>query len=295
MTRRGLLSGAALVAVALCSAVSDAAPPAASAAAPADSAAPVVSLPVAATTPASWPIAGGVSLRLSLPSGAAPMEGGLPALDLSQVQDAKVALQKGVARVVAAPEHVSDSVVAVCATAPAAHWSPELLPMVMDKLSSTAKAELAKDATIERFDDGTVVEVPGHHYEQKLTAEASLGKGGSTGSPVKVRMEGRQYVAFFGDGPDALACSVVCTELASETSRVCPAVVASLRLDGPIVPPPRASLPARLGFAIVRRPGHAAMVLLGGLLALVGLLVAVTRPRSDARRPSGAASPSSAR
>ena len=230
----------------------------------------------AVAAPASWPIAFGVTVRLALPIGAeAVPEADLPKLDLAGLEDAKVVLRRGVRRAPQAPDHLSDVVVVLCATAPAARLPAEAIPIVLDKMGEIAKADLSKTVSIDRFEDGVAAEPLGR-WEQTFTAEGHLVAGGAR---LPAHTDGRRLVGFLGASPDALVCAVVCTEVSLESARVCPAVAASVGFDGAFVPPPRASLAGRVLFAAVRRPLPAVGAALGLLLFLAGLLTALIPPR----------------
>lgn len=223
----------------------------------------------------SWDAAG-VALRLALPPGGEAIpDDQLPKLDLGGVEGAKVVLARGSRRAPGAPDHLSDVVVALCATAPGARLPAEAVPVVLDKMAELTRADLAKTTSIDRFEDGTVTEAPGR-WDQPFSAEGRL-SAGAVRLPVKA--DGRRTIGFIGAGPDALVCAVVCTEVSSDAARVCPTVLSSLRYDGTFVSPPRASLPARLAFAAVRRPLPAVGALFGLLMFLAGIVTAALPAR----------------
>jgi hypothetical protein len=240
----------------------------------------------AAPAPVSWD-AGGVAVRISLPPGGeAVPDDQLPKLDLGGVEGAKVVLARGVRRATATPDHTSDVIVALCATAPGARLPAEAVPVVLEKMAELTRADLAKTTSIDRFEDGAVTEAPGR-WDQPFSADGHLTAGGAR---LPVKADGRRTIGFVGAGPDALVCAVVCTEVSTDGARVCPAVLASLRYDGTFVAPPRASLPARVAFAAVRRPLPAVGALFGLLLFFAGVIVAlmpVRRASLPTARPVG--------
>ena len=228
------------------------------------------------SSPAAWAAMDGVTIRLALPSGAeAVPEAELPKLDLAGVEDAKISLRKGVRRLTASPDHLSDVVAAVCATAPGARLPAEAVPIVLDKMGEMAKADTSKTTSIERFEDGVAAEALGR-WEQSFALDGHLA---AAGARLPVHADGRRLVGFVGSGPEALVCAVVCTEVSLESARVCPAVIASVRFEGAFVTPPRASFGGRVLFAAVRRPLPAAGALVGLLLFVAGLLTALIPPR----------------
>jgi hypothetical protein len=173
-------------------------------------------------------------------------------------------------------DHVSDAVIAVCVSAPAAQWIPEVESTVLEKLNETVRAELGKITAVDRFTPGRAEEI-GDRTEQTYSGQ------GTVGGRLQAHLDGRHVIAFAGDPPDVLVCTLACQEVTAPSARVCPSVVATMRLDGPFVPAPSPSTLARLGFAAVRRPVPAVGALVGLFMSIAGLLVAVW-PAKKARR-----------
>ena len=236
--------------------------------------------------PVAWPAGDGVSVRLPLPPGAAALkEDSLPVVDLSSLPDSKVVLRRGVARAdgSSGPDHVSDSVYAICIRAPGSHLPAEMEPLVFDRLNSAARSELAKAGTVTRFDEGVATEKD-LHAEASYSAEANLGPGvGAASVKLKQRMEGRHVIGFVGDAADVLICSLACVEFSTESARLCPALLAGATVDAPFVSPPKPSLPSRLAFAAVRHPLSALGLFAGVLLMLAGGLLAAWPARKPAQ------------
>ncbi|MCC6646175.1 MAG: hypothetical protein IT374_11455 [Polyangiaceae bacterium] len=242
---------------------------------------PSVALLGATTT--KWPIDGGAALSLRVPDGSLAMTQDLPAVDLSSVPDARIALRRGVGRAPATPEHASDSVTAVCVTAPSSRWAPEAEPLVFSKMADAARAELAKHGAPSRFDVGDPVD-DGAQSVAKVSAEAPVADGAA--AQLRTRLEGRLLLGFVGERADVVACVVACVEVSFPAARVCPAAVEGVKLDGPLVARPASSFGARLGASVTARPGWAALSLLGALAVVGGLLLAAWPPRKRHAAPA---------
>jgi hypothetical protein len=242
--------------------------------------------------PVRWETTEGGAAVLALPPGAAamPVES-LPSPDLGGVAGARVVLRKGVGRGPSTAEHISDSVYAICAKGPAGQMVPGMESVVFERLNELARTELGKGGTsVDSFqaseprEDGLLT-VAGY------TAEARLGPvaGGDGATPrLKMRAEGKHVLGYVGEPADVLVCSIACTELSSERSRICPALLEGARIDAAFVQAPRPSLPSRLAFAVVRRPLSAVGAVLGGLMVLLGGLVAAWPARKAGSLPGRA-------
>lgn len=205
-------------------------------------------------------VADGLALRLVLPDGAREVpEETLPAIDVSAIAGARVALRRGV-------DADGLSLRAVCATAPSRTWAPGVEELVLDRASGLVRGALG--VPIARWDAGPIGAMS-HRFEQGFE-----GAGGPGDHPVAIR--GRHVLGFVGREHDAALCSVVCLEPAPRAQ--CGALVDAAHLEGALVAPPEPSLLIRSILLAAEQPLAAAAVFVLAASTSVAVLL-WRRPR----------------
>lgn len=244
--------------------------------------APSSSAPASSATSASWPLGStNVSLSLAPPPNSHDLDPErLPAVDLSSAPGSVLTLRKGLAW--SAPEG-EGRLVAVCLGIDGRTWADGAEAIFFDRLNAAAKAEFERRGELENYEARSAVGNAGQ-FLQRYSASLKEGvvergrlKPLEPGAPKAnvLRAEGVNAIVFAGAQPDVLACSVACVEADAAGVRRCAPALESLRLEGPLVPPPRPNAAARtLGF-VGRRPLASAGLGAGGLLMLLGLVAAL--------------------
>jgi hypothetical protein len=232
-----------------------------------------------------WEAGPGVALALvPLPQSTPLHDKALPEVDLGSFPGAKIALRRGLAHSGGSLEHTSDALKVVCARGPGASLTSEMRLLAFEKLTDAARAEESRNnAQVEAIDTGDIRE------EGPLSVQPFSGRvSPASGDPSNHhrRFEGKHIIGFTGDGPEAVACVVLCSELSADGARVCPGLVASAALQGSWVAPPGHGLLGRLARASQRRPIPALGLLTGVGLMLAGLVLTVWSARPVAR-PKG--------
>jgi hypothetical protein len=235
-----------------------------------------------APAPVSWALGStGVSLALAPPPAARDLgDETLPQVDLAGVPGGSLALRRGLAW--GAPEG-EGRLVAVCLGVDGRSWSDGAEGLFFGRLNAAAKAELERRGELERYEEkpGTS---DGNQFLQRYSASVKEAGAGERNRlrpleagaprPVLLRAEGVHAVVFAGARPDVVACSVACVEPEAAAPARCAAALESLRLEGPLVAPPKPDAARRaLGF-FTRRPLAAAGLGAGGLMMALGLLTA---------------------
>jgi hypothetical protein len=217
---------------------------------------------MSSSAPELHAIADGLSLRLVSPDGAREVpDETLPAIDVSAIAGARVALRRGV-------DADGLSLRAVCATAPSRTWAPGVEELVLDRASGLVRGALGVPIT--RWDAGPIG-AASHRFDQGFE-----GAGGLDGHPVAIR--GRHVLGFVGRDHDAALCSVVCLEPARAPRARCAALVDAAHLEGALVAPPEPSLLVRSILLAAEQPLAAAATF--ALIASAGVaLVLWRRPR----------------
>jgi hypothetical protein len=229
-----------------------------------------------------WEAGPGVSLSLTPPHPSTLLhDKALPEVDLSSFPGAKLALRRGVSHAGGGSEHGSDSLKAVCVRAPGANLTSEMRLIAFEKLTDAVRAEEGKgSAQVESLDTADIRD------EGFLSVQPFSGRvSPASGDPAKQHrtFEGKHIIGFIGDGPEAVACVVLCSELSADGARVCPGLVAGASLDAAWVTPPGHGLLGRLGRASQRRPIPALGLITGVGLVLAGLVLAAWSARPAAR------------
>lgn len=240
--------------------------------------------PPAPPPPTAWPLGTtGVSLALAPPAGSRDLDPErLPAVDLSSAPGSVLTLRKGLAW--AAPEG-EGRLVAVCLGIDGRTWADGAEGIFFDRLNAAAKAEFERRGELERYEARSAVGEVGQFLQRYSAAVKESGAAVERGrlKPLEpgaprasvLRAEGVNAIVFAGARPDVLACSVACVEPEQASAPRCAPALESLRLEGPLVPPPRPGAAAKaLGF-LGRRPLAAAGLGAGGVLMLIGLVAAL--------------------
>lgn len=215
-------------------------------------------------------MAPGVALRLSLPAGARDTPAGaLPAIDVSAIAGARVALRRGV-------DADGLSLRAVCATAPSRQWVTGLEELVIDRAAGLVRGALGASlgASIERW-EAEPIRAVGYRFEQAFEGVGKVGERA-------VAFQGRHALGFAGGEHDAALCSVVCVEPAQGAGGRCGELLEATGLEGALVAPPEPGVLARAIFAGAEHP--VAAIAGAGVLAAAG--VAVLLARRPRPRPS---------
>jgi hypothetical protein len=221
-------------------------------------------------------LAAGVRLRLPLPGAAReepPEE--LPAVDLSAIAGARVALRRGL------QGEAGLTLRALCATAPSDRWAPGVEELVLDRASALARS--AVPGAIERWEPGPAPAWTGQQFEQRFEGAARAADG-------SLAIRGRHLLGFADEERAALLCTVLCVEPApappgAETDR-CRPLVEAVTLEGALSPPPPPSLLARGLLLAAEHPGPAAVLLAVIGAAGIAFLLA-RRPRRPSRTCPG--------
>ncbi|AUX48361.1 hypothetical protein SOCE26_098950 [Sorangium cellulosum] len=207
-------------------------------------------------------VAPGVELRLALLAGAretreTPQEA-LPAIDVSAIRGAKVALRRGV-------EADGLSLRAVCATAPSRQWATGVEELVLDRASGITRGTLGM--SIDRWEAGPI-RATAQRFEQSFEA---AGRAGAHA----VAIRGRHVLGFAGSEHDVVLCSVVCVEPAQEAGARCGPLLDAAALEGTLVGPPEPDLLVRTILYAAEHPLPATAAF--GLLAAAGITVLLAR------------------
>lgn len=231
----------------------------------------------------AWEAGSGVVVRMPLPPAAQPVaSAALPQADVSQVSGAKIVLRRGVTRGVSSPEHLSETLHALCVRAPGSHFVPGVEDTAFEKLDSGVQAELARTSGhVEQFSPGKSVSV-GHTIEQPYSGTGSPA-GVASRPGMRNRLEGKHVLGFVGEPPEMIVCTLACVETCTEGNQLCPGVIKAARVEAAFVPQPRPGLLARAAFTASRKPLAVLGLLLGGLLALAGVAVAAWPGRAAAK------------
>ncbi len=171
----------------------------------------------------------------------------------------------------------------VCATAPSEEWARGMESLVFERLNTLARAELAEWMTVSSLAPAAIDSAP-PLYLQSFEAQGRAGGQRREGS-VRVlevdRMDdgrapvvgtGRHFIGFLANPDRVLVCSAACVEPAWRSVGVCPASIASVHLDGALVPEPSPSTAGRLLLGVQRRPSALLGAAAGLVVALVGVL-----------------------
>lgn len=220
----------------------------------------------ATVTETNLEIAGGASLRVTLPGGAERVaEAALPVVDVSNLPGARVPIRAGFQA-----DH--EALWVVCAAAPSRGWAPGVEPIVMARASQIARSALGGEVT--RFEAGDIAAgSAGIAFEQRFQAEARR-----AGAPMEAR--GRHLLGFAGEAHEAVICSMVCVEPAGAGR--CGGLVDRARAEGTWTGAPPPSLLVRAILGAAERPRAAGAIAGALLLALVALVI-WRRPRPRAR------------
>lgn len=221
----------------------------------------------------SWEAGPGASVQFQgLPGPSPIVSASLPEISTTDLPNARVALRQGVFHAGSGPEHQGVSIYAVCLRAPASGLPPDLDSVALDRMNEKIEAELKKDgAQIDSFSPGRSIE-QGHLTVVSFAGEATPAK---LLPGVKKRLQGKNFIGFLGDPPDALLCSVACVETSTSNNIYCNEVVKSFALNGNFIEPPQPSFFSAFGYAILRRPGGAIGLVLGALLSVLGVALLV--------------------
>ena len=206
--------------------------------------------------------------------------------ELKQVHGAK-ALFKRVWKSSPPPGRIPLSrLTVVCATAPSEEWSQSMLGLVFERLGEVAKAELSEWMNVGSVTPGPV-ENTSLLYTQSFDAKGSAGGQRRQGSVrvlevdnledgrIPVAGNGRHLMGFVSNPDRVLVCSATCIEPERRTERICPSVIASIGLDGPLVPEPSSSAIGSFVMAIRRQPAALFGIAGGLLITLIGLLAVI--------------------
>jgi hypothetical protein len=192
-------------------------------------------------------------------------EAALPAIDVSGLAGAKVALRRGFV----GQEGVS--LRAGCVMGPSDKWAPGVEELVLDRATSMARRALEADIT--RLDVGPI-QPEGRLFTQLLHGQA-------TRHEATVVIEGRHALGFAGEARDAVLCTVVCVApvgRAPALPSACEELARASSLEGALTEPPPPSVMIRLILASAERP-LAAGVALSVLAVLAVAVILARRPR----------------
>ncbi|MBW2456408.1 MAG: hypothetical protein JRI68_17945 [Deltaproteobacteria bacterium] len=178
-------------------------------------------------------------------------------IDLSALGGAELVMQ----RAWALPTGGSTEV--ACVRAPAHLWVQGLEGAVL----AGASAMVRDRAGLGVLTPGAVESVDGH-WEQSFSGRAS--------SPDPLGAAGRHVFGFVDDGTDGMLCTMVC--VAPPPAEPCTALVAGLRIEGELEPPPAPGMAAATLAFMAARPRTA--LAMGGLIVLlVAVVLVLRRPR----------------
>jgi hypothetical protein len=211
----------------------------------------------------SVPLVAGASLVLAPPAGAArEADEALPAIDVSSLPGARIALRRG---------YTGGGLTlrAVCAAAPADGWASGVEEIVLGRASQLARDALGGE--VARFAVGESAAV-GPGFAQRF--EGAVRRGDEA-----LVVRGRHWLGFAGDPRQAVVCTVVCTEPAGVHG--CDAAIALSEPSGTWSSAPPPSLLARVLLLAAERPYPAAGALLVASLGVAALILA-RRPRPRA-------------
>lgn len=203
-------------------------------------------------------VAAGVTLALAVPDGAIEEpQGALPAIDVSAVPGARVAVRRGFTG-------SGVTLRAACVVAPSDRWAPGLEELVLGRATAIATA----NGGASRWEPGPI-ERKGDRFEQRVTGRAGDREIASV----------RHVLGFAGEGHDAVLCSIFC----GGDDLACSGIVAAASVTGPLTDAPPPSLLVRAALLTAERPYEAALSASLVIAALVALLVA-RRPKVPGRR-----------
>ncbi len=213
-----------------------------------------------AAEPFTCAIDAGITLRLALPEGAAPLpDAALPFVDVSTLPGARVPLRLGFAGAGGVELH------AVCAAAPSDRWAPGVEELVLGRATAIAEGALGE---VERFEAREIARA-GPRFEQRFEAFARRG-----GEPR--RAIGKHVLGFAGEAREALLCTAACSE--PRGGDRCAPLVESAQVEGAFSSAPPPSLLVRGVLLAAEHPGPAAVIVGAATIAAIALVLA-RRPR----------------
>lgn len=193
-----------------------------------------------------------LGLSFPLPEGA--VERSPTPIDLSALHGAELVVQRAWALPRAGTTEVA------CVRAPAHLWVPGLEGAVL----AGASAKVRERAGLSVLTPGAVEAVDGH-WEQSF--------GGGVSRPDPLVAAGRHVFGFVDDGADGLLCTMIC--VAPPPAEPCTLLVAGLRIEGELEPPPAPGMAAATLALVAARPRTVLAV--GGLFALLVAVILVLR------------------
>lgn len=214
------------------------------------------------------PLAPGVALSLRWPEHAREEPAsGLPAVDLSAIAGARVALRRGVE----GPDGLR--VRALCAAAPSDRWAPGAEELVLDRATALARSGAPGEVT--RWEAAPIRVLAGAPggFEQRFEGIAREGE-------AALAVRGRHLLGFAGEDREALLCSVLCAEPAAGAAELtrCAAMVSEAALEGALQPAPAPGLMVRGILLAAEHPRPAAGIV--AVVAAMGIaLMLARRPR----------------
>ena len=205
----------------------------------------------------AWDAGPGAVVHIPALPGAAPLDSALlPAVDLSQMARARVALLRGMT---AGKPGAQTVVQALCVRAPGADMSSAMELAALSQLNDGVQKELARYGRIDAFKPGSRRDeglLQRQGYTADITADAA--HGGS-----KYFARGKHQLGYLGDPAEMLLCSETCAQPADTDT--CTPLVEATTFDATFVAPPQ---PATLGST-----AHRVLALAGavfGFMLLVG-------------------------
>jgi hypothetical protein len=213
-----------------------------------------------------------VHLVLRVPEGSREeAEAALPAIDVSGLAGARVALRRGFVR----QEGEGVSLRAACVIGPSDKWAPGVEELVLDRATSMVRRalETGADADIHRLDVGPI-QPEGRLFTQLFHGQARRHE-------VTVVVEGRHALGFVGEARDAVLCTVLCVAplgQAPARASACEDLARATSLEGALMEAPPPSVMVRLILVSAERP-LAAGIVLAVLAVLAVAVILARRPR----------------
>lgn len=214
---------------------------------------------------AALPLAPGVALSLPWPEQAREEPASrLPAVDLSAIAGARVALRRGAE----GPEGLR--LRALCVAAPSDRWAPGAEELVLDRATALARSGAPGEVT--RWEAASIQALAGAPggFEQRFVGVTREGE-------VALAVRGRHLLGFAGEDREALLCSVLCAEPEAGEPR-CAAMVSEAALAGALQPAPAPGLMVRGILLAAEHPRPAAGIVAVVAAMAIALLLA-RRPR----------------
>jgi len=170
-----------------------------------------------------------------------------------------------------------------CVVAPSDDWVPGVESTVLERAIDVAKGDLSEWMSVDAVTPGPLLhDAP--LFTQAFDTQGKVGglrKKGSVRvlepdnieeSRIAIAGTGRNLLGFLAGPNRVLVCSASCLERSEKPQKICPSVIASTQLEGPMAPEPSASIAATIVQGFRNQPALMVAMTAGFAIALAGML-----------------------